>query len=570
MFENNPDFYPTPIWLIKKMLQPYKKPVHVGGINGYQDKKGYGLLEDLIILEPSAGKGDIVNFITGSYIIKTKEQKIKAGDTSAWYDEESVKSVSKEQIYCIEKDPNLRHILNSNGYRVIASDFLTYKPENHFDLIIMNPPFSVGDQHLLKAWDVLENGDIVCLLNAETIRNPYTERRRHLLQLIVSNKGTVEFLQDEFIDAERTTKVEVALVRITKKTKDSRFDFKFKTITKEKSFDLNEDSIKDIPATLDVIGNMIVQFDKVKETFIKFMSVQAELDYYSEPITNFNYDHEYRGIINLCDKLKGSRQERFNQFSDIIRDQMWQTVISQMGVEHLLTRKVKEDFKKFRTAQGQMQFTKENIREIIEMLLLNGTTILEEAIVEVFDALTQHHEYNRMFIEGWKTNSAWKVNKKIIFPYGCSFDQKWFNQGYNTKFSVSERYSDTSYSDIDKVLAYISRKDYKTEVCTIAETMSYKFQRLGYLVKGHDKFDNTCESTFFKIKFWKKGTVHLEFLDESLWAEFNMRACYGKKWLPWEEEKVWKNSKTPESEVKTEIKQINAPILQEEDCESLY
>lgn len=39
------------------------------------------------------------------------------------------------------------------------------------------------------------------------------------------------------------------------------------------------------------------------------------------------------------------------------------------------------------------------------------------------------------------------------------------------------------------------------------------------------------ESTFFRIKFFKKGTVHLEFKDEHAWAEFNRRAAAGKNWI---------------------------------------
>jgi hypothetical protein len=40
-----------------------------------------------------------------------------------------------------------------------------------------------------------------------------------------------------------------------------------------------------------------------------------------------------------------------------------------------------------------------------------------------------------------------------------------------------------------------------------------------------------------------KGTIHLEFKDEKLWAEFKMRACAGKNWLPENEKTEWQNSK---------------------------
>lgn len=561
MVFNNPDLYPTPLSLMEKVLEPYKEKVWRGGINGYYTE-GYGKLSEMTILEPSAGTGNFCDFLTGEFIIKKDNWKNHGGSDSE-YNITSAESIRKSQLYCIERDPECRHILNSKGYRVIHSNFLTYVPEINFDLIIMNPPFSCGDQHLLKAWDVIENGDIICLLNAETIKNPYTERRQLLSKIIADNQGTVEFLENEFLDAERTTAVEVALVRLTKKSKESRFKFDFKNVADEKGFNLTEDNIKNLPETLDVIGNMILQFEKLKETFVEYIKVEKALAYYAEPITTFSNNPDYRGIVDLVAKTKGSPQTRFNEFMDVVRNDMWQIVIDKLGMERYMTRAVKSNFKSFRSAQGQMQFTKENITEIIQMLLMNGAQILEDAIVEVFDALTAHHEYNRCHVEGWKTNSAWKVNRKLIFPYGCGFDQKWFNQGYQTQFTLHNYYSDSSYADLDKVLVYISGETFE-EITTIQDALHDKFKKLGHLTKGHDKIDNTCESTFFKIKFWKKGTVHLEFKDEFLWTEFNLRACANKKWLPWKEEKAWKESKgestEPVYESTTPILQIEAPI----------
>ena len=36
------------------------------------------------------------------------------------------------------------------------------------------------------------------------------------------------------------------------------------------------------------------------------------------------------------------------------------------------------------------------------------------------------------------------------------------------------------------------------------------------------------ESAFFRVKAFKKGTVHLEFKDEALWTKFNLTVNQGK------------------------------------------
>ncbi|AMJ66033.1 methyltransferase [Hymenobacter sp. PAMC 26628] len=124
-------------------------------------------------------------------------------------------------------DPELRAVLHDKGYKVIANDFLNYRGDHFFDLIVMNPPFSNGDRHLLKAWDVVAaGGDVVCLLNTETLANPYTETRQ-LLARLIEDHGTSEALGAVFAEAERSTNVGVSLVRLHKPAKADRLTFKF-------------------------------------------------------------------------------------------------------------------------------------------------------------------------------------------------------------------------------------------------------------------------------------------------------------------------------------------------------
>lgn len=127
------EFYPTPKSLINKMLE------------------GTDLSMVVSVLEPSAGKGDIVE------VLKEREKN------HGW----------KLDIDCIEMDRDLRSVLQGRSFRVVAGDFLSYNTMKEYDLIIMNPPFSNGSSHLLKALDLQERngGAVICLLNAETLKH---------------------------------------------------------------------------------------------------------------------------------------------------------------------------------------------------------------------------------------------------------------------------------------------------------------------------------------------------------------------------------------------------------------
>jgi hypothetical protein len=267
----------------------------------------------------------------------------------------------------------------------------------------------------------------------------------------------------------------------------------------------------------------------------------------------------------MVKRLSGSKKERFNEFCDEIRSDMWEIVISKLGMERYMTKSVRQNFKEFTKNQGAMQFTKENISSLIRMLLDNGSAILERAISEVFDLMTSFYKENRLHIEGWKTNDSWKVNRKVIFPYGVEFDTKWSKESSRgAKFEISRH--DGGYSDIDKVMCYLTGTTYE-HCLTINEALDRRFDQIGYIKPGY-KFDNFCESTFFNIKFWKKGTIHIEFKDVKLWEEFNIRACKDKNWLPPEEWDAYQNKKNPKpkEEPKKEMIQIEAPIEEEFFC----
>jgi hypothetical protein len=67
-------------------------------------------------------------------------------------------------------------------------------------------------------------------------------------------------------------------------------------------------------------------------------------------------------------------------------------------------------------------------------------------------------------------------------------------------------------------------------ILKIQTALDNKFKEIGRV--GSGSFDNRCESEFFELRFFKKGTLHLYFKEEYLWKEFNIRAAKAKNWLP--------------------------------------
>jgi hypothetical protein len=487
MFDKN--FFPTPEEVIKKMLEPY-----------YNESSFEYETSGKLILEPSAGKGDIL--------------------------EELCKYRTKENVYCIEKNPDLQKILTGKGYKLIADDFLEFECEHDFNLIVMNPPFDEGDKHLLKAWEIMNNGDIVCLLNAETIRNPYNKTRQLLATIIKDNGGSVEELGNCFSTAERKTDVEVVLVRLTKKAERKAFDF---GTMESENLEFDEDLGSEI-ATGDTIGNIVLHYEEAKKDFKEALQKMDKMNQSMKFLTG-----EYGMDVYKEMDSYGSPHNKYHSFLDNVKVQIWNNIIKQLNIEKYMTSKVREDFDRKVREMGNMAINEANIKNVVMAVIQNSGNILEDGIVEVFDIFTKYYKENRVHVEGWKTNDSWKVNRKIILPYVIKAES--YNSHYRAEYSAK-------FSDIEKCLCYISgiQYDHITHLNTWIEQVAI----------GDSSWHN---SRFFEFRCYKKGTIHLKFKDEWLWKEFNMRATKGKNWLPEAEEKAWREERKEYEE------KYNLPLL---------
>lgn len=491
------EFYPTPKNIIDKMIEPFK-----------------GDLGKLFILEPSAGKGDILDYLTSkipyTYVSKAAFCKCREIEIEV--------SAKKNRLYCLEKDPNLSFILQGKGYKLLGNDFLEYRPQYKIDLIVMNPPFSNGDEHLLHAWDILDGGDIVCLLNAETIKNPYT-RTRDLLSKIIADHGSVEFLGDCFSDAERRTGVDVALVRL-KKPKTDKFDFKFNPNEKESNINFMDDvSEGNQLAINDKVGAYMRVYDNVKSSFADYLKAKSKLQFY---VNTFLEKDKLSSLLKSCEADgSGDLSATYNFFIDEVKSAAWSIIIDEAGLNRYMTKSVKDKLIELKTAQGANDLTRDNIRQFITMILGSAKDIQKQAVVDVFDIFTKFYKENRCYEEGWKTNSAWRVNRKVILPL---FVEPGHRGYYVTNSSMRQE-----YDDIERVMCYLSGKSWENMDAIDPDTNQVKMVSLRKAICKVKVGDSGMyESEFFKFRCYQKGTIHITFKDELLWNRFNLEACDGK------------------------------------------
>lgn len=481
-------FYPTPQELADKLLS---------GVD-------FRFVQS--VLEPSAGKGDlamaVVNRIVRDRYWHTPEKdRVKVCD-----------------IDCIEIDPTLRQTLEGQGFRVVHDDFLTFETQKRYHLILMNPPFDQGAEHLLKALELSERGGMVrCLLNAETLHNPYSEARKRLVRKLAAYGADIQYEANAFSHAERRTDVEIAIVSVdipAVETDSTIMDDMRKAPT-YKAQEVAPEYVELVRHNgIDAWVNrynfevacgirMIEEYESMKrcmpeETGLEGNILTVTLHAYGE---SSNKDATVNGYI---------RQ---------VRGKYWRAIFEQPTFTSKLTYNLLQELYDNVRELMDYDFSAYNILTLLMKMNQKVVGGIEQTIIKLFDNWTAKYHWsettsNRHYFDGWKTNDCFAVGKKVIVPFYGSYDD------WSKKFRASN--VRRKFADIEKVFDFLD--------CGRTEwegTVEQAFD----LAEATQNTKN-IDTKYFTVTFFKKGTAHFVFKDAELLEKFNLFAAKNKNWLP--------------------------------------
>lgn len=504
MFKSNPDLFPTPEWLVKKMLSKVD----------FKNQKVKN------ILEPSAGLGNIIDVINSD-----------------------INRHSSYNICAIEIDNKCRNVLLSKNVKVIDSDFLAYNGLEQFDLIIANFPFSDGDKHLHKALDVLFSGQIVCLLNAETIKNPYSNSRKDLVSKLNKLDAKIEYLQNAFSDADRKTNVETALIYI-EKIRDVETELFSDISSSEDSFDDLRDSFE--VATKDNVGNIVKRYNQDKETVTNqimdfYKNYKKVSKYLTLAVIGEDIQRHAQNVKQDTKELTEIMKDKLNHFVTKLKRDYWLEAMSLDEIKSRLTSQKKQELQSELNKYCNMDFTESNIKIFIDNLVANYPKMIDEAIEYMFDKFTQYafrdgrntnNEYSKNIhlFNGWKTNTAYKVNKKIILPFRAEYGNRLYSDkiDFLNDIDMIFNYFDDKGIEND-LLEYKDKGYYSSSNETTIKTTNTANIVSYYLSIGETK---NIKTRYFTITFYLKGTIHLVFNDLDMLRRFNIFVGKKRNYLP--------------------------------------
>ena len=222
-------------------------------------------------------------------------------------------------------------------------------------------------------------------------------------------------------------------------------------------------------------------------------------------------------------------QEQMNKLQEKIKYDYWNKVFDLEELYPYLCSNdiemIQSDFDKL----CKMELTENNIRQFIVNIIKTYPERVKKNIVRMFDALTEYalnDRYNERceylksihYFNGWKTNKAYKINKKVIIPMYL-YDFTW--KKMELDWYRHEKYFKL-FNDLEKVLMFVSG-------INIPEYLGAGMKISEIIKRGRTK---NIETYFFYVTVYKKGTCHITFKDEDVLRKFNIEACKGLGFLP--------------------------------------
>src|SRR5690625_3433574 len=438
------------------------------------------------------------------------------------------------KIDAIENDPRLVNVLMGEGYNVVWDDFLTYETYKEYDYIIMNPPFSNGVDHVLKALELAETQlsrcEIYAILNKETLNNAYSSKRQELLRKLDEHGADIRYVSEAFSDAERKTDVEVALIHAKiEKTGAGRSIYDsipfFNAATSEETGAIETALSTHVKASevadrLNDIERLVAEYETAcelaRDTYEAVSAKQSFYSYINE--VNKREDGPGGEFSHVVSMDKTFRAEDLNDELDRLRRGYWSLILDTDDFRELLTNEAIQKLNQQIEAANEMEINLANIRMLLTALGANQRDILIDSVVSIFEKITTYHmnEYssNIHYYNGWKTNDAYRINKKIIIPIKHGFES--FDFGRRTGSS------EVSYEYIGwDVKRWI--EDIVKALRLIDPSVSSEFEAIS---------DKEFENDTLRFRMFLNGNIHVWFKDERLLAKLNYLCGQRFAWIP--------------------------------------
>lgn len=487
------------------------------------------------LCDPSAGKGHLIRYAKEGFEelsddqipwladVPDEEIRYSRNHTVNLRNRARHKFDDMLEIYAVEIDIQHHANLKELGVKVVGYDFLQVQSLATVGSVIMNPPFQDGAKHVLHAWDVVYDAEIVAIINAESIRNPYSQERMRLVELI-DKFGSVEYLQSQFVsDVERTTNVEVALIHLDKvpakyldmgsllgglRKGDSQFG------------EIDPAVCTALALPSNFINDTCYRFEQAVEAARIASETAAVSNHMAAGLGITLEEMQTKGVGSdfreASGSIRKSANDDFRQRYADLKKRAWAQIIR----SSLLTDKLSNQARRKIEASSQsiydLEFSISNVHGFLAGVIASMGDIYQEMVCDLFDTIIERSSDNVVFFRSWKSNQKHRIGVRIrktrfIIP----------------RFSVSSYSGSLEYesqqflADIDKVFGYLHG------ISGEYDGLVNGFQ------KNHVLGGDRIYTKYFSFRYFKgRGTIHFFPNSEDVVEKLNKFVGKLRQWIP--------------------------------------
>lgn len=373
-------------------------------------------------------------------------------------------------------------------------------------------------------YDIQKNGgNIICILNAETIDNPCTNRRKALIQKLEKYQADISYYDDAFDteDVDRKTNVRIAVVKV--QIPETEFSSQIYEKLKQKQYsELQiDEEITDV-AVNDLVKNIVKQYELEVDAGIALIREYKGIKKYIMSSIKEEY------AIPMLTLKVGDHDCSENAYIYSVRRKYWNALFRNDEFMKNMTDDQQQSYLSQVDTLIHYDFSFCNIKEIQIQMAQTMVKGIEDCIIKMFDECSNAHSWypecskNIHYYNGWCTNKAWIVNQKVILPISIFYK----DYSNTTKISTSSYYNTFNVNllhDLEKVFNYLGGTP---------QTSWDSYDTMRYVEKS-EQIKNV-RFRYFTVNFFKKGTAHITFTDENLdtLKKFNIFGSQQKGWLP--------------------------------------
>jgi len=218
-------------------------------------------------------------------------------------------------------------------------------------------------------------------------------------------------------------------------------------------------------------------------------------------------DSIFNGRIDEYSLGNGWREGLFRDCKTKIKRNAWAFIVDKIQIKSLLSIKKQEELdrqlfgdRNNHDEDALPEITEENIFSFINNTLGNAPDLVEEALQEVFEILRPHKHYHV-----FKSNSEFEIGKRVCFEWYMDTSYGMCRPNYSREKNLAA---------IDKLFYLLDGKPAPQYPSGIVTTLNEACRQKQW----------EAETDYFILKWYKKGSLHIEFKRLDLVTEINKRA----------------------------------------------